>query len=293
MAKRLNKQKVVTESNFYELGELLILDIRKFGGTTQLSETEVDERFGEDKDVLKGIQSLLLPEDQDVLKRCQQIRNEVHGAIYDRSVASDIPMFYWIRKTDKQATEEYLQGALERYREMATDFVERSADIEKRFAAAKPKLYRPDKYPNRAALASRFVFNWKFKQIMPSDGDMAELKLEIGNMKSRVLSTLKKAVADRMEVLAKSCADGKINQATLNSIDTQIFEKVGQVFNGFISSEEVWDALKDLQEYLDGTDAEMLRADDDFRTLVEKKAKEVAATVGKIKEAKDDRALVF
>jgi len=48
-----------------------------------------------------------------------------------------------------------------------------------------------------------------------------------------------------------------------------------------------------LQEYLDGTDAEMLRSDDTFRDMVEKKAKEVAATVQKVKEEKDDRALIF
>jgi len=293
MSKRMTKQAVITEKNFYEFGELLILDIRKFGGTTQLSETEVNERFGEDQDVLRGIQSLLLPEDQDILKRCQQIRSEVHGEVFRRSIPSDIPLFYWVRKDEKPAVEEYLFGAQGRYKEMAEEFIRGSEEREKRFAAAKPKLYRPEKYPSRASLASRFVFSWKWKEIMPSGGNSAELRDEIERMRGWVLRALKKAIADRMEVLAKGCSEGKINQSTLNSIDTQIFDKVKTIFNGFIVDDKVQEAIGDLKEYLDGTDAEMLRADDDFRKMVEKKAKEVASTVQNVKEAKDDRALIF
>jgi hypothetical protein len=284
---------VITDSNFYKVGELLILDIHKFGGTTQLTESQVDERFGEDKDVLKGIQDLLLPEDRNLLDALQQIKNEVFGYVYRSSVPSDIPQFHWIRKTDKAAMIDYLNGAKQRFKEVAEEFGEKWAAIETRFAETKPNLYRPEKYPSKADLLSRFVFIWKWKEIMPSEDGSEELKSEIGRMKNWVLRALKKAIADRMEVLAKSCADGKVNQATLKSIDSQIFERVDTVFNGFIDSSKVREAIGDLQEYLDGTDAEMLRADDDFRQMIEKKAKEVASTVSKVKEEKDDRALIF
>lgn len=293
MTARATKQTVITDKNFYQVGELLILDIRKFGGTTQLTEDQLDERFGEDKDVLRGIQDLLLPADQDYLRALQVIRNEVHSYIYRNSIPSDIPLFYFIRKSMKQSVEEYLEGAKERFKELAVEFADRWDEIEKRFAKEKPNLYRPDKYPTKASLLSRFVFNWKFKQINPADETSDELKLEVNRMKQWVLRAMKKTISERMEVLAKSCSDGKINTATLNSINTQIFEKYETLFAGFIDSTDMKQAIGDLQEYLDGTDAEMLREDDSFRKMVEDKAREVASTIEKIKEAKDDRALIF
>jgi len=284
---------VITDQNIYTIGELLILDIRKFGGQTSLSETQVDERFGEDKDVLKGIQDLLLPEDRNLLDALDRIRSEAHGYVARCSIPSDIPLFHWIRKTRKQEMEEYLEGAKERFREFAEEFAGKWAEIETRFAAKKPALYQPDKYPTKASLLSRFVFSWKWKEITPSDANSQELSQEVNRMKQWVLRAMKKTIGDRMEVLAKSCADGKVNAVTLASIDTQVFEKYRNLFDGFIDSVDIQQAIEDLQEYLDGTDAEMLRSDDTFRDMVEKKAKEVAATVQKVKEEKDDRALIF
>ena len=286
------KRLVVTDENIYQIGELLILDIKKFGGTTQLSENQIDERFGEDKDVLKGIQDLLLPEDRNLLDALQQVRQEVYTYVGTKSLPFDIPLFHWIRKIEKQNMNDYLNQAKERFRKIAEEFTAKWGEIETRFAEKKPKLYQPDKYPTKEMILARFRFNWKWKEVMPSD-DPAELKREVGRMKQYVLRVLKKSVVDRMEALARSCADGKINQKTLESIDNQIFSKYKTLFDGFIDSVDIQKAIEDMQAYLEGTDAEMLRSDDEFRSMVEKKAKEVMATVSKVREAKDDRALIF
>ena len=79
----------------------------------------------------------------------------------------------------------------------------------------------------------------------------------------------------------------------MRTIDNQIFEKYEQVFTGLIKNEEVKNAISDIKEYLDGTDAEMLRSDEEFKAMVAAKAQEVAKTISKVKEAKDDRQLII
>ncbi|MCK5138807.1 MAG: hypothetical protein KAQ85_03100 [Thermodesulfovibrionia bacterium] len=293
MAVKNPKIRKVTDKNFYQLGELLIVNIRKFGGSAQISDEQAEERFKEDRDVLRGVQDLLLPADKDALSALDTIKSEVLGYIARNSVPHDLPCFYFIYKEDKGEINTYLTRKLEETKELVEFFVDRWPEIEKAYAKAKPKLYRADKYPSKAMLRSRFRFDWKWKEIMPADSGSDDLKQEIQTMKNYVLASMKKTIAERMDVLAKSCTNGNVSQATLDSIDNQIFDKYDRLFAGFIDSADFASAIADIKDYLEGTDAEMLRSDEDFKTMVAAKAKEVAKTISKVKEPKDDRALLI
>ena len=280
---------LVDERNFWQTGELLIVNIRKFGGTTAMSDQEMDARFAEDKDVLKGMQELLLPEHKDLLWAYQQIKNEVHGWVGRNSLPHPLPCFYFIRSDRKEEMEEYLQRARERAREVAQEFADKFEEAEKAYAKAKPKLYRPEKYPRKADLLSRFEFSWKWVKELNYGGNDG-LKEDIEWMKGYALLALKKSIVDRMEALGKD----SITQATLDSIQNQIFDKYDRLFNGFIDNVNISEAIKDLKEYLEGTDAEMLRSSDDFKAMINAKAKEIAKSVQAIKPDKGaDRALLF
>ena len=278
----------ITDKNFYQLGSLLHVNIRKFGGTSQMSGKEEMERFKEDRDVLRGIQTLLLPEDRDNLRALEQIRNEVHSFIDRNSIPHELPAFAFIYNTDKKRVEEYLVKARERYIELAQFFADRWEDIEKAYAKAKPKLYRPEKYPSKYEILRRFEFSWKFCEVQSG-----ELDQEIARMKAMVLKATKKSLIERLDVLVKGCVDGKVSQATLDSIQNNIFDKYDRLFAGFIDNVDIQEAIADLKEYLEGADAEMLRSDDVYSDMVASKAKEVAKSVKNIKDDKGGRQLLF
>jgi disulfide oxidoreductase YuzD len=292
MARANPKQKEITDKNFFETGSLLWVNIRKFGGSAQLTDTEAEKRFKEDRDVLRGVQDLLLPEDRDTLQALNTIKSEAHGYVDRRSMPHPLPCFNFIRSWQKEDIEAKLLRKQEEYAEFAQNFTDRWPEIEKAYAKAKPKLYRPEKYPSKAMVRSRFVFEWKWVDDLNYSND-DEMKKDLKWMQNYATQALKKSLVERMEVLAASCTNGKVSQATLDSIDNQIFEKYEQVFAGLVSNVDIKTAISDIKEYLEGTDAEMLRSDDSFKEMIAIKAKEIAKTVSKVKEAKDDRSLLI
>ncbi len=222
MARANPKQREVTDrKSFFETGSLLWVNIRKFGGSAQLTDAESEKRFKEDRDVLKGVQDLLLPEDRDTLSALSTIKSEAHGFVNRKSVPHPLPCFNFIRNWQKQDVEDKLNRKQEEYKEFAQNFSDRWPEIEKAYAKAKPKLYRPEKYPSKAAVQSRFVFEWRWVDDLQYSND-DEMKRDIKWMQNYATMALKKSLIERMEVLAKSCTNGKVSQATLDSIDNQI-----------------------------------------------------------------------
>ncbi len=293
MSRQNPKVRAVDEKNFYELGELLVINIRKFGGSAQITDALAEERFKEDADVLRGVQDLLLPEHRDALKALDTIKNETHSYIGRNSVPHPLPSFYFIMKGEKKSMVEYITRKENEYKELAQFFADNWEGYEKEYKKKKPNLYRPEKYPKKVEILSRFIFDAKWYEITPSDPNGDELRRDIDEMKRYVLATMKKTIIDRMDVLVKSCTDGKVSQATLDSIESNIFSKYDRLFAGFIDSTDMKKAVSDMKEYLEGTDAEMLRTDEVFKEMIADKAKQVSKTVEKIKVDKGDRQLLF
>lgn len=294
----------IDASNFYAKGVLVILEVRKWGATAKLTDEMSRQILGEDEDVIRATQDLLKKEDRDLLEAMQTLKGEAFRYLFKISVASPIPNFHFVLKEDIVTIDEYLRKIQEQYMGLAKEFCSKRDDFEKRFAAAKPKLYRPDKYPTKAAMLSRFIFQWTFKQVSPPSKDMGILspelykreeqnfKREIAEMKSAVTKTFKISILERLQALEKSCTNGKTSQATINSVNN-LLEKYEKLFSGFIADVDLRKAASELNEYIEGTDAAMLRADEDFRSMIGEKAKEIAKTVQNIREPAPDRFLDF
>lgn len=281
-------ERKITTKNFWKKGKLLFTDIRKFGGQKQFSDELAEEKFGEDADVLKGIMDLMLPEDRDLIIAYQQIKNEFLSYLSPpRSMPHSLPVGRYILNEIKEDVEEKFKDCQKRAFEIRDLFCATWEDREKRFAKAKPKLYDPAKYPRKEDIKNRFHFNMRWVDSIEQNEE--ELKEDLRQMKSYATLAIKKSTLDRMEALGRD----NITQATLDSIENQIFSKYDRLFAGFIDDVNIPEAIADLKEYLEGTDAEMLRSDDDFKAMVQQKAKEVTKKINAVKVDKGDRSLVF
>jgi hypothetical protein len=294
----------ITAESIYSKGCLVFLVCRKWGGSAKLVDGMVEEKFQEDKEVVSAMQRLLTKEDKIMLDMMQTIKSESFGFIARNSIASPIPNFHFILRDSIQKVEEYLKEQQVRYYALADEFSGKIVAMEQAFKAAHPKLYRADKYPKAAQLRQRFIFTWGFKIISPPDKDLglispellqreeAKFKAEVDQMKKDVLLAFKSAIVDRLEVLSEQCAGGKPNAATVESVNNLI-AKFDSLWAGFIDAKEVKGLVNDLKEYMDGTSADMLRVDDEFRGIVGGKMKEIVKSVKAIKESKADRFLDF
>lgn len=294
----------ITAESIYGKGCLVFLVVRKWGGSAKLQDEMVEDKFKEDKEVVSAMQRLLTKEDRVLLDLAQTIKSESFGYIARNSIPSPIPNFHFITREAIQQVDDFLKQQQRRYYELANEFSEKIEAMEQAFKVAHPNLYRPGKYPSKKQLRERFIFTWGFKVISPPDKDLGlispdlyareveKFKAEVNQMKKDVLISFKQAIVERLGVLAEQCNGGKVNQATVESVNN-LLGKFDSLWAGFIDVQQVKGLVGDLKEYMDGTSAEMLRSDDEFRTVVGKKMTEIAKTVEAIKEPKADRFLDF
>jgi hypothetical protein len=97
-------------------------------------------------------------------------------------------------------------------------------------------------------------------------------------MKENTVGVICKEIKSRIDQLSDQCESGKVNQATLNGFEG-IMDKFKNVWTGFVEEKDILKIMEDLELYLDGTDASMLRYDDEFRGMVGFKANEIAKTL--------------
>jgi hypothetical protein len=301
MVKNGSIPKEMTPEEFYSKGVLIFPKIRKWGGTAKLTEELSAELFGDDVDVLRATQDLMRKEDRDLLEAMGTIKNKALGFIYRNSIATPLENFFFIPKTKEivEDGEVKMENLIEvvnqglkmyqgQYFELADEFCEKSEEIEKRFAKAKPKLYRPEKYPSKKEMRRRFMFGWSFEEIAPAKNLPPEmLKQEVENfrgfiqeMKSNTTRAFKVAVIERMQALS----NGKKSQATINSINS-LMDKFDNLYADFIDDSMLKSMASEIKDYMKGTDAGMLRADDDFSDMVSDMAKKVVKNVKKVEDS--------
>ena len=70
-----------------------------------------------------------------------------------------------------------------------------------------------------------------------------------------------------------------------------MLEKFDQVYDGCVDHEALKGLIDDVRLYMDGTEASMLKADDDFRVMVGKKMKEVTSLIVNSKDPRLTRKL--
>jgi hypothetical protein len=217
----------------------------------------------------------------------RQTRGAAKRYIQNNSIYFPEKGFNFIPKSRIEAVDEQLQKFKGEYLGYGKELILKLKEKEAEFAKAHPKLYNPAKYPNESQLESTIKFDYVFRVfstpnkelgiISPAiyKREMVKFKSDIEEMKSQTTQIVCKELINRIEALKNQCESGKINQATVNSIQT-ILQRFDNVWSNFIGEEDIKKMIEEVKLYMDGTDAEMLRWDENFRQMVANKAAQIS-----------------
>lgn len=275
--------------NIFSKGVLVSLRTRLWGATGMLEKDQfslVDENLS--KSSVHASMDLL--KDKTLITAMRQTRSASQRFIKINSLPFPEVGMNFVPKDRIQ----YIADRLEKYRKeylsYGDDLIKKLKELEADFAEKHPKLYNPAKYPSEESLKYTIRFEYVFRVFSAPDEalgvispemykrEVAKFKIDIDKMKENTVTLICKEIKRRIDQLSDQCDSGKISQATLNSIET-IMDRFKNVWSGFVEEKEVLKIMEDLELYLDGTDAKMIRYDDNFRDMVGFKAKEIAKTL--------------
>jgi hypothetical protein len=284
--KAIDKAKKITTGNIFSEGVLITLRTRCWGATGRL-ESNMFEVNDDTIDKREIHASMTLLKDTRLIDAMRQTREGARRYIKAHSIYFPDSSFDFIPKDQIEEVCETLDRYRERFFEYGEDLIATLKDLEKQFAEAHPNLYNPAKYPSEGRLRSILVFKYVLRVFSAPDKElgvispkmykreMAKWREDIESMKKATADVVCKNLIDRIDALKEGCETGKISQGTINSING-VLEKFDTLWRGFVDSGDVRKMIDDVKLYMEGTDAEMIRYDDNFRRIVANKAAKIA-----------------
>jgi hypothetical protein len=287
--------KMITEkSNPFTEGVLVSTEIRMWGGSARIKGEDLPSDLPEE--IVRAVRDLLTPEGMGILKEYLRVKQATKTWLLNNSIPFPILNHAFVHKSRINDVNNYLKERKKEAMNIAEEFVKVVKDLEADYAREYPKFYDPDKYLSIDKLRKRFVYRWTFRVFTPPNSDMKELnpsiykeevkkfKEDINWMREATSKMFGKELIDRLEQFKAQCEDGRVMSTTVNSVH-KLIERFETIFNGYIDRKEFKKVVKELKEYMEGTDAEMLRVDDEFREVVRMKMSELSKIA--IKETND------
>lgn len=294
------KKTEVKEANVFSQGLLIC---PKFY-TGWAASTKVDENQMGDlpKEIIKGIKSLLTPKGRENLSDLNSIINEAKGYIGRNSLPFPIPTLNFIPKDRIESVDDRLKEIKERADECFEDLIKTYDDAKADYRANYPDHYQPEKYPTVFRLRAGYRFEWSFRAFTVPDQamsvlsprlykqEMAKFKGEVQEMKDLVIGAVGSELLKKVKSLKEQCSSDSVATSTVSSVH-RFLEKFDDMWDGFIAHKELRKMIADVKDYMDGTDASMLKADGAFRKMVEDKMSQITEQLETTNELK--RSLDF
>jgi len=282
-----------SEERAFSDGVLVYLEIRQWGATAQLDNSKLAELGLSDRELLdqiRAVRSILTPEGQDLLNQYRTVKNEAKGWLYRNSIPFPVNGFVFLPKSMIERADAYLKQRAEEAQMIVDTIVPAIKKMESDYAAKFPQLYDAACYPTEAQLRRMFTFRWSFRVFAPPAEELRVLppeiyreevqrfKQDINSMREMTLNAVGNALLGRIKNLSEQCENDTVKTQTVNSIKS-FLEKFDELFSGFVQQDKLNKLISDVKEYMDGTDASMLSADDEFRSVVGAKMKEVVSEI--------------
>jgi len=287
--KKGTKARELDTINIFTKGVLVSLRTRLWGATGKLEKDQfsvIDDTI--DKRSVHASMDLL--KDKTLINAMRQTRSAAQRFIKANSLPFPEVGMDFVPKSRIQFIADKLEKYRAEYLSYGKELVKKLKDLEAEFAEKHPKLYNPAKYPSEARLTYTIRFEYVFRVFSAPDEalgvispemykqEIKKFQADIIKMKENTVGVICKEIKTRIDQLSDQCATGKVNQATLNSFES-IMDKFKNVWAGFVDEKDILKIMEDLELYLEGTDASMLRYDDEFRGMVGFKAKEISTTL--------------
>jgi hypothetical protein len=268
--------------DIFKRGVLILVRSGRWGAHAKMS----SEGFVTDEDekkVVHAIQSLITPEDRELLI---DIRKEMEAAksfVYRKTLPFPIDGFLFIRKETIVEVNDFLIEKQKIIEQKVEIFLEKYSQVKIDFKRRFPKLFNPDLYPARETLKKRFYLNWSFHQIDVPDSsiipeniwknEVKKAKTTVEEMMKLATQTIANALISSIGNLNTQAISGEINMKTVNSMG-RLVERFESIFKGFVDEASVTEAVKELKKIIKSNPEES-REDS---TWVEK----LAETTGKL-----------
>lgn len=281
------KIKEFETKNVFAEGVLVSLRTRMWGATGRLESSmyEINDDTVDKKDVFA---TMSLLKDVTLIDAMRQVRNKARGYIKANSIYFPDAGFDFVPKKRIAEVAEALEGFRVQFMEISDKLVDTLEALKEEFKEKHPALYDSSKYPSKESLRRSIVFKYVFRVFSTPDEELGvispqmyqeEMKKwveDIEAMKEATANIVCKEIASRIEALKEGCETGKISQLTINGFN-RLMEKFKNLWSGFVNEKSVNDMMADIELYLEGTSADMLKFDNNFRQLVANKAAKIAS----------------
>lgn len=253
-------------------------------------------------DLVRATYDLL--KDKTLLEVVWDVRGEADKLIGFNSLPCPIPGLHFVPKRLIPEINEKLKEIKVRFWVTVDEFISDYARLVQEYAVAYPELYEPSKYLSETALRGRFYFEWTFRHfsvpdvalgVLPPElyeEEMRKFKQEMRTMADMAVSVVGQEFLAKIKVLKDQCLDplGNVNTATVNAIHS-FLDRFDRLWDGYVGHSQLKQMIAECREYMVGTDAPMLRADDDFRQLVGRKMGEITGQLDGLADARLHRRL--
>ena len=123
--------------------------------------------------------------------------------------------------------------------------------------------------------------------------EVASFKKDMKEFEDSLISIVAKEFYERIDKLKEQCLGGTdISAATVKSVHG-VLEKFNRIWDGCVQNDELTKMIQDVKMYMQGTETQMLKADDEFRRMVGKKMSEVTSLIRSSKDERLTRKLDF
>jgi hypothetical protein len=280
-------------------GVLIHLNVRCWGALSKLD----DKHLGElPKNIVRAVYDLL--KDKTYLTIVHNIRSEAVGFVGNNSLPFPIAGLHFIPKKLISHVNTRLQRYQNRFWVAIEEFLDNYSSLIADYAKEYPKLYEPQKYPSVVVLRTRFCFEWTFRHfnvpdvsigVLPPEvygEELRKFQSEMREMRDMAVSVVGKQFIEKIESLKDQCLDssGNINTATVNAVHN-FLDRFDRLWDGFVAHPQLKRMIGECKEYMAGTDADMLRADETFRGLIGKKMGEITDHLDSLADARLYRRL--
>jgi hypothetical protein len=273
---------------------VLNLDIRCWG-----AKSSVDvEKYGMDKKLFDAFQSIL--EDRGEIEEMDNLRNEIKNWVGRpvNSIRHPIPGLRVVFKRRVARIDEKLHEFHGRYWRLVERMIESLPEHQRYYQRKHPEYYDASKYPTPHQVRAAHRFNWRFMNFAPMTADgnhdlppsfYREQERKAREEWRRVTDEGIKVVGglflNKVDSLRKQCFDGQIHSRTVDTF-VEYLENFDESYGKFLGHSQLNAAVKKAKDYLLGTDADMLRADEGFRNVVGQKMEEILKGINKANDVR-------
>jgi len=286
--KRIRRTQVMEKFDLFERGVLITLDTRCWGASAKVDDLTMKGLLKEDKamlaDEIVAVQSLV--PDKSKLAYIWHVRDEARRFAQTNSMPSTIRGHMFIPKDMIEYVDHGLADRERRFWMGVDEFLLEYEGLRLKKQIESPDLYDQSKYPDANRMRQRFKFRWTFRMFdVPSSetgllspemykAEVKKFKQDMVDARDSIISIISKEFLERIDSLRKQCSGDKISTATVDGLNN-FLEKFDNVWGGFFAHKQLKSMIKDVKAYMAGTEADMLRYDESFRSMVGKKMAEV------------------